>query len=310
MLHWQQEAAWEEPSYYWPSHDNMAWPAAVLLLGQLQRHPGSPAAAFINQHHTALSSMFRGWMAGQVGLRSCQLACFFLAIKSKHQDVHVHVPFISASTLYSSLFSQPHESCWLLNGVQIRHLSNSNSNSNSIMQLCCSTLDTPWCRPVVGHQLFFRHHMLEALVIPHGQHRPAFQIGLFAVCCCGGGVSHPLQASTTHAPSRITVETFCILSQASASSDYAACRTNLRRWSAGPRVASLGQQVEPPCQRQLQQALLGCCGLRRTQQQGLLESALEGRSDCQAQSVLGCTVGACNWCVDGTGQTSDRVGLC
>jgi hypothetical protein len=71
--HWLQEAQWASPSYYWPtSHDNVAWPAAIMLLGQLQRQQVDPqvaaAAAAMEQHQEALSHMFRGWMAGKVGL--------------------------------------------------------------------------------------------------------------------------------------------------------------------------------------------------------------------------------------------------
>jgi hypothetical protein len=69
--HWLQEAQWASPSYYWPaSHDNVAWPAAIMLLGQLQRQQVDPqvaaATAAMEQHHQALSHMFRGWMAGKV----------------------------------------------------------------------------------------------------------------------------------------------------------------------------------------------------------------------------------------------------
>lgn len=68
--HWQQEGQWTSPSYYWPTHDNVAWPAAILLLGQLQRQAVDPeataASAAMEQHHEALSHMFRGWMAGKV----------------------------------------------------------------------------------------------------------------------------------------------------------------------------------------------------------------------------------------------------
>jgi hypothetical protein len=71
--HWLQEAQWASPSYYWPSsHDNVAWPAAIMLLGQLQRQQADPevtaATAAIEQHQQALSHMFRGWMTGKVGL--------------------------------------------------------------------------------------------------------------------------------------------------------------------------------------------------------------------------------------------------
>jgi hypothetical protein len=73
--HWQQEAQWDSPAYYWPSHDNAAWSAAILLLSQLQRQQVDPqvaaAAAAIQTHHQALSHMFRGWMRGQVSLCSC-----------------------------------------------------------------------------------------------------------------------------------------------------------------------------------------------------------------------------------------------
>lgn len=69
-VHWQQEAQWASPAYYWPTHDNMAWPAAILLLGQLQHRQGDPAVApmeaAMDTHHAALAQMFWGWMAGQV----------------------------------------------------------------------------------------------------------------------------------------------------------------------------------------------------------------------------------------------------
>lgn len=68
--HLQQEGQWTSPSNYWPTYDNVAWPAAILLLGQLQHQAVDPeataASAAMEQHHEALSQMFRGWMAGKV----------------------------------------------------------------------------------------------------------------------------------------------------------------------------------------------------------------------------------------------------
>lgn len=70
LQHWNQEAQWDSPSYFWPSNDNMAWPAAILLLSQLQQQQAdiqmSAATAAMQPHHNALSHMFVGWMAGQV----------------------------------------------------------------------------------------------------------------------------------------------------------------------------------------------------------------------------------------------------
>jgi hypothetical protein len=60
--HWQQEAAWQSPSYYWPSHDNMAWPSAVVLVSEA--HQTDEAAAV--QHRKALSLMWEGWLKGKV----------------------------------------------------------------------------------------------------------------------------------------------------------------------------------------------------------------------------------------------------
>lgn len=78
-LHWQQEAQWDSPAYYWPSHDNAALPAAIVLLSQLQRQQVDPqvaaAVAAMQTHHQALSHMFRGWMRGQVRLQACHTCC-------------------------------------------------------------------------------------------------------------------------------------------------------------------------------------------------------------------------------------------
>lgn len=72
LQHWADEAQWSNPRYFWPSHDNMAWPAAILLLGQLQQQQADPqmaaAAGLMKAHHNALSHMFVGWLAGQVRL--------------------------------------------------------------------------------------------------------------------------------------------------------------------------------------------------------------------------------------------------
>jgi hypothetical protein len=66
VTHFSQEGKWADPSYYQPSHDNAAWPAAILLLGQLQQHPEILAAVMTREHYKQLSHMFRGWLAGQV----------------------------------------------------------------------------------------------------------------------------------------------------------------------------------------------------------------------------------------------------
>jgi hypothetical protein len=76
--HWDHEAAWSMASYYWPSHDNSAWAAALLLLNQteLQQHlldaeAGQssipvPAASAALSHREALSLMWKGWLVGHV----------------------------------------------------------------------------------------------------------------------------------------------------------------------------------------------------------------------------------------------------
>lgn len=104
------------------------------------------------------------------------------------------------------------------------------------------------------------------------------QTGLFPVCCYCRMSPAITSIQNTRPVNHNNHTILNILIQASDSSDCNrydcnAYRTSLRTWSAAPQVASLGQQVEPPCQQQLQQALSGCCGLQRTQQlrqQGLL----------------------------------------
>lgn len=71
LTHFTKEGKPTDPTYYQPSHDNAAWPAAILLLGQLQQHPEILAAVVMSQHHKMLSHMFRGWLAGQVRVFCC-----------------------------------------------------------------------------------------------------------------------------------------------------------------------------------------------------------------------------------------------
>lgn len=63
--YWDQEAPWSTATAYWPSYDNMAWAAAVLLLQQPVM-VDTAAAAVAERHREALSLMFRGWLNGRV----------------------------------------------------------------------------------------------------------------------------------------------------------------------------------------------------------------------------------------------------
>lgn len=69
-LHWEQEAAWTIASYYFPTHDNMAWPAAVLLMEDDGHNTNATSMAM---HRQALSLLFRGWLAGKVSKLSLTL---------------------------------------------------------------------------------------------------------------------------------------------------------------------------------------------------------------------------------------------
>lgn len=63
--YWDTEAPWATAEAYWPSYDNMAWAAAVLLLQQpVMSNTAADDVAW--RHREALSIFFKGWLNGRV----------------------------------------------------------------------------------------------------------------------------------------------------------------------------------------------------------------------------------------------------